>query len=59
MYVMQLITEILLIILCVMSFGLLIYSHIEFMKTVREADKAIEEADRVLDDGDDYENIAN
>ena len=44
------ITEILLIILVVMSFGLLIYSHIEYMKTVREVDNAIEEADKVLED---------
>lgn len=36
-----------------MSFGLLVYSHIEFMRTIREADKAIEEADKVIDDGDD------
>lgn len=50
MYFMQLITEILLIILIVMSFGSLVHSHIELMKTVREADKAIEEADKVLDD---------
>lgn len=53
MYVMQLITKLLLIILIVMSFGLLVYSHIEFMRTIREADKAIEEADKVIDDGDD------
>ena len=44
------ITEILLIVLCVMSFGLLIYSHIEYMKTIREVDKAIEEADKVIND---------
>lgn len=44
------ITEILLVILCVMSFGLLIHSHIEFMKAVKEADKAIEEADKVIND---------
>lgn len=33
-----------------MSFGLLVHSHIELMKTVREADEAIEEADKVIDD---------
>lgn len=37
------ITEILLIILVVMSFSLLVYSHIELMKTVREADKVIDD----------------
>lgn len=40
----------LLIILIIMSFGLLIYSHIEYMKAIKEVDKAIEEADKVLDD---------
>lgn len=37
------ITEILLIILIMMSFGLLIYSHIELMKTFREVDKVIDD----------------
>ena len=37
------ITEILLIILIIMSFGLLIYSHIELMRTFREVDKGIDD----------------
>ena len=37
------ITEILLIILIAMSFGLLIYSHIELMRTFREVDKVIDD----------------
>lgn len=37
------ITEILLIILGVMSFSLLVYSHIELMKAYREADKVIDD----------------
>ena len=35
------ITKILLIILIVMSFGLLIYSHFELMKAFREVDKVV------------------
>lgn len=37
------ITEMLLIILVIMSFGLLIYSHIELMKTFREVDEVIDD----------------
>lgn len=37
------ITEMLLIILVIMSFGLLIYSHIELMKTFREVDNVIDD----------------
>ena len=37
------ITEILLVILVIMSFGLLIYSHIELTKTFREVDKVIDD----------------
>ena len=37
------ITELLLIILIVMSFGLLIYSHFELIKTFREVDKVIDD----------------
>ena len=37
------ITEILLIILIIMSFGLLIYSHIELMKTFREIDREMKD----------------
>ena len=37
------ITELLLIILIVMSFSLLIYSHIGLMKTFREVDEVIED----------------
>ena len=37
------ITEILLIILIAMSFGLLFYSHFELMKTFREVDKVIDD----------------
>ena len=37
------ITEILLIILVIMSFGLLIYSHIELMKAFREVDNVIDD----------------
>lgn len=40
---MKMITEILLIIVIVMSFGLLVYSHIELMKAYREADKVIDD----------------
>lgn len=42
----------LLIILIIMSFGLLIYSHIEYMKAIKEVDKAIEEADKVIEEID-------
>lgn len=41
---------ILLYILIIMTLGFLIYSYIEYIKIVKEIDKAIEEADKVLDD---------
>lgn len=44
------IIELLLIILIVMSFGLLVYSHIGLMKAIKEADEAIREADKVIND---------
>ncbi len=34
----------------IMTLGFLIYSYIEYLKIVREIDKAIEEADEVIDD---------
>lgn len=43
---------ILLYILIIMTLGFLIYSYIEYIKIVKEIDKAIEEADKVIDDGD-------
>lgn len=39
-------------ILIIMTLGFLIYSYIEYIKIVKEIDKAIEEADKVL--GDEY-----
>lgn len=41
---------ILLYILIIMTLGFLIYSYIEYIKIVKEIDKAIEEADKVFDD---------
>lgn len=33
-----------------MTLGFLIYSYIDYLRIVKEIDKAIEEADKVLDD---------
>ena len=41
---------ILIYVLIIMTLGFLIYSYIDYLKIVKEIDKAIEEADKVLDD---------
>lgn len=41
---------ILIYIFIIMSLGLLIYSYIDYLKIVKEIDKAIEEADKVIND---------
>lgn len=42
---MVMVIVMLLVILIVMSFGLLAYSHIELMKTVKEVDRVINDDD--------------
>lgn len=41
---------ILIYIFIIISLGLLIYSHIDYLKISKEIDKALEEADKVIDD---------
>lgn len=41
---------ILIYIFIIISLGLLIYSHIDYLKISKEIDKALEEADKVIND---------